>query len=54
MDKIHSAAWLAIDANTNTNISTEAGSLFDNCDYSELYNDLYNAKLNEIKTLLEG
>ena len=41
MDKIHSAAWLAIDANTNTN------------DNDVLYNDLYNAKLNEIKTLLE-
>jgi|TARA_R110000824_G_scaffold390962_1_gene588493 hypothetical protein len=41
MNKIHNAAWLAIEANTNTN------------DAAELYNDLYNVKLNEIKTLLE-
>ncbi len=41
MDEIHNAAWLAIEANTNTN------------DNDVLYNDLYNAKLNEIKTLLE-
>tara|TARA_R110002020_G_scaffold82535_1_gene204618 strand:- start:226 stop:384 length:159 start_codon:yes stop_codon:yes gene_type:complete len=41
INKVHNAAWLAIEANTNTNND------------AELYNNLYNVKLNEIKTLLE-
>ena len=41
INKVHNAAWLAIEANTNTNND------------AEVYNKLYNVKLNEIKTLLE-